>query len=538
VCHAAQAELDARAQAAAGAAALALVTTPNAAVAGRAVVTAVREALRPFRASLLIPQNGGWRVSESSDAAHARDVLIAPERYPELLAVRRSASPCIIPDASSASELEGFREVLARIGICSLLAFPVFIVPGSAEAVVLRVSWDRPISAADAALAVLLSHLLLHRLADLPPADVVRDLEIPGVRPPQFDPASLLRFVPMPALVVEGDGEVVHANPRAQRILVPTGEAPHGFETIPAGAWKGQQRRWEAGVATTQGELRIMGWSAELAGGRMLVLVDEHPETVGDDRAQAIRAAFVDKVRELEETNRQLRELVEMRVRFVSDAAHELKTPLAILRSYLETIDTDLAEGLSEDQLAFVRAAATGATRLQRLVEKLLDLAALESGHMPLELGPVSLRQVTAVAAEEMQPLAEQAGVELVVEDPDEVIVRADRDGLAQVARNLLENAVKYTPRGRRITLCTATRADSGLLDIADEGYGIPPEALPRVFEPFFRASPPSASDGAGLGLSIVRRLVLAMGGRVVATSQTGVGSRFRVELPLWTDVA
>jgi signal transduction histidine kinase len=237
----------------------------------------------------------------------------------------------------------------------------------------------------------------------------------------------------------------------------------------------------------------------------------------------------------LEAANVPLAEHARSRGRFVSDAARELKTPLLILRSHLETLSDDLAESLSRQQREFLEAATHGARRLQRLIDELLDLAALESGHLPLSLGRVSSRDVVDAVVDKLQLLAAGARVRLVSGSESDPPVRANRERLRQILRNLIENGLKYTRPGGQVTVIVEKREDRVVLCVRDNGIGIPAESLPRIFEDFVWLPGNQLGEGAGFGLATVRRLVLAMGGRVWAESTPGAGSSFFVELPLWT---
>lgn len=524
--------------AAAASVALELIRIHHAVALTEVLLEAVSAHLAPYRSALLIPETGStWRVVVASERAHTRDLLLAAERYPELLAVRRTGVPFQALDVTGAPELESELPLLEKAGIRGLVACPVFLAPASAEPAVLRVTWRQPPEEAQGALALLFAHLLAHRLSDLPAAEVAEQLGMPSKAVRSGGPQALLKLLPMAALLVDNNGLITSANPRAARLLAErdTGLPAQALrQALPGAPWEKGERQWEGELSTPLGAKRILGWSAPVGGNLTLVLLDSHPADEGSGRYLAIRAAFADKVLALEEANRQLAEHAELRVRFVSDAAHELKTPLAIIRSYLETVTTDLAEGLSEEQMSFLTAAAAGAQRLQHLVEDLLDLAAADSGHMPVDLGPTCLAKVTAGVCDELAALARSAGVSMDRRDLAPVEVRADPERLAQVVRNLLENAVKFSSAGGVVRLATQVAGDRGVLTVADQGCGIAPELLPRIFDPFFRGRG-GRSNGAGLGLAIVRRILLAMGGKVSVDSTLGVGSRFTVELPLWT---
>ena len=136
---------------------------------------------------------------------------------------------------------------------------------------------------------------------------------------------------------------------------------------------------------------------------------------------------------------------------------------------------------------------------------------------------------------EELQPLAANAKVALLERAESELPVRADPERLRQVLRNLIENGLKHTRAGGELAVAAEKRGNRAVLCVRDNGVGIPAEPLPHIFEEFVRVPGNRPGKGAGLGLAIVRRLVLAMGGRVWAESTPGEGSSFFVELPLWT---
>ena len=228
----------------------------------------------------------------------------------------------------------------------------------------------------------------------------------------------------------------------------------------------------------------------------------------------------------------EVRRLERVRRDFVANASHELKTPLTSIRGFAET----LMEGApSDDELnkKFVESIHKNALRMQRLVDDLLDLSRLESGGQRLETGYVPLGAATRRA---WAPYAEQAALRAITfRFQRDVQVRADPQGLDQILRNLLENALRHTADGGHINV-SAEESPGGLvrIDVSDDGEGIPSSLLPRIFERFFRADSARARDvgGTGLGLAIVRHLVSAMGGDVAAESELGHGTTIRFTLP------
>jgi signal transduction histidine kinase len=217
-----------------------------------------------------------------------------------------------------------------------------------------------------------------------------------------------------------------------------------------------------------------------------------------------------------------------MRRDFIANAAHELRTPLTNLQGYLEA----LRDGVIEpDQATFV-SLLEEAERLVRLSQSLDTLAAGDAGPsaavVDLDLA-VTIR--SAVDLVRPSALARSLALELDVADP--LPARADPDQLAQVVGNLLQNAVRYTPAGGRVTVRAERRPGDVLVSVSNTGDGIPPQDLPHVFERFYRVekSRDRARGGAGIGLAIVRQIVEAAGGAVGAESRDGV-TRFWFSLP------
>ncbi|WP_435019509.1 sensor histidine kinase [Tundrisphaera sp. TA3] len=232
----------------------------------------------------------------------------------------------------------------------------------------------------------------------------------------------------------------------------------------------------------------------------------------------------------------ELRRLERMRQDFVANASHELKTPLASIKAYTETL-LDWAIHDEEVNVRFLRRIDEQADRLHQLVQDLLSLARLESGGEVFHHGPLEIRRVVEALAEVHRGRAESKGLDFVLDLgdlDDETRVVADEEAVRQILDNLLDNAIKYTPEGGRIRL--RCRADGSVftLDVVDSGIGIPRDDLPRVFERFYRVDKARSRElgGTGLGLSIVKHLVQSIGGQVEVASRLGEGSRFTVHLP------
>ena len=218
---------------------------------------------------------------------------------------------------------------------------------------------------------------------------------------------------------------------------------------------------------------------------------------------------------------------------FVADASHELRTPLAVLRGELENLAQDAQ--LKPQTRETLGSSLEEVDRLAEIVEGLLALSRLDTGEARAEWVRFDLAALVATTADQMSLLAEDKHITVVCDSSERVMIEGDQARLKQVVVNLLDNAIKYTPNGGRIKLKIAQEEGNAVLDVADDGIGIPPEALPHVFKRFFRVDGSRSRDqgGAGLGLSIVKSICDAHGARVEVSSTPGQGSRFRIRQPL-----
>jgi two-component system, OmpR family, phosphate regulon sensor histidine kinase PhoR len=253
------------------------------------------------------------------------------------------------------------------------------------------------------------------------------------------------------------------------------------------------------------------------------VLVQAAPLS-GDD--EGLLFVFVDVT--------ELRRLESLRRDFVANASHELRTPIAAVRSATET----LRNGALSDEVAaarFLDIIERNSFRLQNLVEDMLELSKLESNEFKLKREPVELERVVPLVLALFRERAEKKGVRLAAEMsvplPE---IEGDARALEHVLSNLVDNAVKYCPAGASIVVRASEVEGRVRLVVTDTGPGIAPEHLPRVFERFYRVDAGRSRDlgGTGLGLSIVKHMVEAMRGKVSVESGVGKGSTFTVSLP------
>ena len=231
-----------------------------------------------------------------------------------------------------------------------------------------------------------------------------------------------------------------------------------------------------------------------------------------------------------------MRRLETIRRDFVANVSHELKTPLTAIAGYAETL---AAEADPTSQTAgFAATIRQNARRMQQLVDDLLDLSRIESGHWQPKR---TIVEIEAAARDAWAPFAERAATARVRFDtavpPEAHAVSADPDALRQIFTNLFDNALRHTPAGGAIGVAADVQRDGVAISVADTGNGIPPEHLPRIFERFYRVDPGRArhEGGTGLGLAIVKHLVEAHGGHVEAESVLGHGTTIRLHFPAVT---
>ncbi len=243
-------------------------------------------------------------------------------------------------------------------------------------------------------------------------------------------------------------------------------------------------------------------------------------------------------------------QLEEIMMTFVSNVSHELRTPLTCIKGWAET----LLEGALEDpelSQRCVTVISEEARRLERLIKDLLDISMLEANQVQIRLASVDLKGMVNHAVEVLRPHAQDRQVELLAEVPDDLPEwKLDEDRISQVLVNLLDNAIKHSePGGKaivRIKSVPESPSEPGCLifEVEDEGTGIPPEELPRIFERFYRVEKGSSArfGGRGLGLSIARHIIEAHGGELQVESKLGEGSKFKVilrdDFEFWDEAA
>ncbi len=509
----------------------------------RWLTSVLAETLDVERCSVLVPTGtGALRVLASSDAGGEGDTLVVVERYPELARALERAEPVLVEDVATSRLMRPVRKTLGRAGVRSVAAAPVHL--GQTTAV-LRVRADsRRLTPADLDVLAAAAHLAEHSIDDVDPQGVGEQAW-----------SELVRSMGLSVLDVDGEGTIVEATGPLLEGRRPLAGRPmeEVVETIAGAACRGvlddvlDGREPPAGAPAelsdhAEGSLPVEVWGVRvdaLLPWTRWVLREAPGRAEGapSDRETTMRATLERQQQEISELRTQVATSEVERARFISSSAHELKTPLTVVQSYLEILLSDLCRGLSDEQLSFVRIAYESVLRLRRLVIDLVDLAGLASGKVLITIDRVDVASVLEDVVHEMRPLGARSGVAVLERWPAELpFVRADADRLRQVFRNLLDNAIKHTPAGGHVRLEAEADPHSVLVSVEDDGVGVPPDHLPHVFDEFVQLHGPNASDdrGSGLGLAICQRIVRALGGRISVSSVEGEGTRFEVFLPRW----
>ncbi|WP_172195499.1 two-component system histidine kinase PnpS [Saccharibacillus qingshengii] len=263
-----------------------------------------------------------------------------------------------------------------------------------------------------------------------------------------------------------------------------------------------------------------------------LITLDGVPMTVRDESYHGMLFLFQDIS--------DIRRLERMRSEFVANVSHELKTPVAAVQGFAETL---LAGGVKDEDTArsFLKIIYDEGERLNRLIGDILDLSKIESRRIQLDYAPVHVLTLFQSVSKVLEGAAEHKRIEIRLEVPEELFIEADEDRLRQIFINLVGNGISYTPEGGRVSIKAEEFVDGEYEDervrfsVSDNGIGIPKKDLPRIFERFYRVDKARSrsSGGTGLGLSIVKHLVELHRGSISVESVLGVGSTFNVELPV-----
>jgi len=249
-----------------------------------------------------------------------------------------------------------------------------------------------------------------------------------------------------------------------------------------------------------------------------------------------LEAKVQERTQELQAANEKLRELDRLKSSFVSMVSHELRTPMTSIKGYVDNLLDGVAGPLKEKPAYYLKRVQHNVERLTRMINDLLDLSRIEAGAVQLQLGSISISELLNDVVEGFQTIATEKSVSVKAHSMSGLpLIQGDRDKLYQVLNNLIQNAIKFTPKGGAI-VAEAQAGPPGYIQVcvSDTGCGIAPEELPRVFERFYRGESVAMENrGAGLGLAITKNLVELHHGRIWVESTPGEGSRFFFTLPI-----
>lgn len=276
----------------------------------------------------------------------------------------------------------------------------------------------------------------------------------------------------------------------------------------------------------------LVGRGLAPLGGIARAISKRAPASLEPLREEGLPAEVQPMVAQLNGLLQRLTEAIETQKRFTADAAHELRTPLAALLLQIQVLERAQTPEDRGEALTQLRA---GARRAHRLVEQLLTLARLEPEAAHSEAAPVRLDRLAASSVADIEPLAAAKSIELRLGRIEPAEVAGHGNALRTLLDNLVENAIRYTPAGGRVTVDACVDAQGPLLAVTDNGPGIPPDERPRVFDRFYRL-PAAGGAGSGLGLAIVKSIADAHRARVeLAEGEDGAGLSVRVRFPAGT---
>jgi two-component system phosphate regulon sensor histidine kinase PhoR len=335
-------------------------------------------------------------------------------------------------------------------------------------------------------------------------------------------------------VALDAGQRILYANERATQLLGLPWQAPVGRRLWEVVRQKPLLDVVQRALENSEPQHEELGWSSSNMRS-LTVHAARLPPPVSSAKAGGDAEVGRGAVLVLHDTT-ELRRLERMRQEFVANVSHELKTPLSIIKACVETLLDGAIDDL-QHRRQFLEQLDSQSNRLHALILDLLSLARIESGEELFDIQPLSVREIVKTCMERHRPRAEAKEQAYEMESPpgeETLAVWADEEALEQILDNLLDNAVKYTPQGGRVSVQWRSEGEQIRLEVADSGIGIPESDLPRIFERFYRVDKARSRElgGTGLGLSIVKHLTGAMHGSVRAASRPGRGTTFTVYLP------
>ncbi|MFV3131658.1 MHYT domain-containing protein [Niveispirillum sp. KHB5.9] len=341
-----------------------------------------------------------------------------------------------------------------------------------------------------------------------------------------------MHYTGMGALVVTLDPTLPDAHAGIPRLILAAAVAAATYGLLVLALVAGiADRRISAAAAREAEQLRrsFLALGEEMQARRLI-------EAELEQSKLALEQRVAERTVDLEEARARAEAASQAKSDFLASMSHELRTPLNSIMGFAQLLLYNRAkEPLTTKQERAAIQIEKAGTHLLHLIDEVLDLAKVEAGRLSLSLEPVDAAAVARDVAVNMQPVADNAGIALVLDIADAGTgIVADRTRLVQVLSNLTSNAIKYNRPGGRVTVSIRPGTDGRVtLEVSDTGLGIPADRIDQLFQPFNRLGREhGAVEGTGIGLTICQRLVQAMGGTIIVESREGIGSRFLFELP------
>ena len=506
-----------------------------------AILTAMVRLVRAHAGALYLEDGSGafLRVAAYGSDAISVDGIDLVEDDGFLRRVVDERRPILVRDLAADRRRAG--TALVQAGIRGALAVPLVAGSGEQEQL-LGVAYvgllvPHRFSAADAARLEALAGRAASVLATARLADRRAHL-LDRTRADLRRLQGLVAAMPEAVVLIRSpDGRIAIANAAAKRLFGPLPDDASGDRitdrlTLPDGRPAAPDQlpiasAMAAGEVATGTELIVRQADNQ----EVPVLASAAPLLAADGGVAAVVGIFQD-IRALKTAER-------LRQEFVSVISHELRSPLTPIRGFAQLVARDLErEGGHATQIGLLRSLSAQVDRLTRVVDDLLDVSSLRSGRLEIERSETDLVALSALVVQGRQPGA--PAHRLVVEtDLPRLLGRWDAVRLTQVLDNLVENAIKYSPEGGKVTVTLRREAGGAVLTVDDEGPGIPAADRPKVFAAFYRTEDATArrAAGLGLGLYICRELAVAHGGEIALEEAPGGGARFTVRLPLGLDL-
>jgi len=309
------------------------------------------------------------------------------------------------------------------------------------------------------------------------------------------------------------DGQIIMANPQAVEIMSDAGDSgSYQFDIL-----RPLLKQIKDNGEYINQEIKLKG---KIISVRMTPLFDDNKKLWG------ILAVLQDITRE--------RKLEDLRREFVGDVSHELRTPLTYLQGYTEALLDGMVQN-QEERDKYLNIILEETLRLRRLVDELLDLSNIESGHLDIRKNNVAIEYIIEKVSKKVQPVCNNKDLELVVEIQEELpLIVADEDRIEQVLINLVDNAIRYSPEGSKVIIKVRPAKEGVIVSVKDSGSGIPQDELPFIWERFYKVdkSRERKKSGTGLGLAIVKKIIELHNGRVWAQNCDEGGTEFSFYLP------